>query len=222
MGHGQEPGTGRGGSFGWLGLAVTQSLVFLGLGSTFSTHSCFPAASPCSEAGATGRLRGRRSGGCSWRGLRQLEQRIDWALWENKRCFHLRRLCRKGNLTQPVHLPRTTGTIVLVALVELSLTLPAAGAGRTLGQELGEAVMISVKAVSALVPSCSLAVSGLCWHCHTGAPLGSMRTHPWPRQPLLPSQQHPGCSHGNWLSPSLRVWGAVLEKRCLYVSHLWF
>lgn len=151
--------------------------------------------------------------------MRQLEQRIDWALWENKRCFHLRRLCRKGDLTQPVHLPRTTGTIVLVALVELSLTLPAAGGGRTLGQELGEAVMISVKAVSALAPSCSLAVSGLCWRCRIGAPLGSMRTHPWPKQPLLPSQQHPGCSHGNWLSPSLCVWGAVLEKRCLYISH---
>lgn len=56
VGHGQEPGTGRDGSFGWLGLAITQSLVFLGLGSNFSTHSCFPAASPCSEAGATGRL----------------------------------------------------------------------------------------------------------------------------------------------------------------------
>lgn len=151
VGHGQGPGTGRGGSFGWLGFAVRQSLVFLGLGSTFSTHSCFPAASPCSEAGAVGRLReegevGAAAGGVS----RQLEWRIDWGLWENKPCFHWRRLCRRGNLTQTVQLPKTTGTIVLVALVELSLTLAAAGGGRTLGQELGEAVVFSVKAVSAV------------------------------------------------------------------------
>lgn len=73
-GRGQEPG----GSFGWMGFAVTQSLVFLVLGSTFSIHSCFPAASPCSEAGAAGRLReegevGAAAGGVS----RQLEWRID-------------------------------------------------------------------------------------------------------------------------------------------------
>lgn len=56
---------------------------------------------------------------------------------------------------------------------------PASSWGwQELGQELGEAVMFSVKAVSALVPSCSLAVSDLCWHCsstgiHEGSSLAS-------------------------------------------------
>lgn len=107
-----------------------------------------------------GRLReegevGAAAGGVS----RQPEWRIDWGLWGNKPCFHLGRLCRKGNLAQPVQLPRTTGTIVLVALVELSLTLPAAGGGRGLGQELGQVLMFSVKAGLALVLSCSLLCS---------------------------------------------------------------
>lgn len=76
---------------------------------------------------------GAAAGGVS----RLLEQRIDWGLWENKPCFHSRRLCRKGNLTPLVQLPRTTGTIVLVALVGLSLALPAAGGGRNWGRNWG-------------------------------------------------------------------------------------
>lgn len=43
--------------------------------------------------------------------------------------------------------------------LELSLTLPAAGGGRGLGQELGQVLMFSVKAGLALVLSCSLLCS---------------------------------------------------------------
>lgn len=62
--RGWVAGTGRG-AFLWLGLSIILSLVLLGLGSIFSKCSCFPA--PRSEAGAV--ERGRRRGGCSWRGF---------------------------------------------------------------------------------------------------------------------------------------------------------
>lgn len=74
---------------------MISSLAFLGLGSTFSKCSCFPAASPCSKAGAIGRLREEGEGGAAVGGVsRQLELRQDlglWPLyfWEDKTCIHL-------------------------------------------------------------------------------------------------------------------------------------
>lgn len=118
MGH----GTGRGG-FSWLGLSIILSLVLLGLGSIFSMCSCFPASSPCSEAGAVGRVREEGEGGAAVGGgfPGSLNQEKTWACglcisgktrlaftWLQKSSL---RVQERKSLKAPVQLHGTTGTI---------------------------------------------------------------------------------------------------------------
>lgn len=75
----------------------------------------------------------------------------------------------------------TTGTIVLVAFVELSLTLPAAGGWQDPGAGIRGRLRClgSQSCLIARVLGCTLTSSNLNWHRCVVAPLWSMRTRPW-------------------------------------------
>lgn len=88
------------------------------------------------------------------------------------------RVCRKGNLVRPLSLCSCTAEqLCWVAFVELSVTLPAAGGGRTPRQQLC-CEPWSQSRLTAQVLGCTLVLSHLSWHRCVVAPPWPVRTCP--------------------------------------------